>query len=195
MNNRCKRAACIIRFATVPPVMAVILIALNAINNTAFTSTGDVIAAVFFLAFVPVAAYPVSLIIPKIRSGGRKAQRELAFRFSWMGYLGAVIYCIGFKKPAGQLFIYLTYLLSVFILTAVNKFSRVKASGHACSVIWPIITGGYFYKVPGFVIGGAVYAAVLWSSLRLKRHTAGEFLLGTLICIISAGLSALMILY
>lgn len=186
-----RKIAYVLRVIAIPPVMATILILLVWFNGQTITSVHELIASFVFLVVIPVAAYPVSFAIPKLRKGGRTAQRNLAFWFAGFGYVAAVIYGITGHKSQGLNFIYLTYLLSVLLLAIVNRFSKTRASGHACSVIWPVIIGCYYYKGIGAVIGISIYAAVLWCSLKTKRHTVSEFLLGNFICIAAAGISAL----
>ena len=188
-----QKIAYVIRVIAIPPVMATVLILLVWFNGQSITSVHELIASFIFLVVVPVMAYPVSYLIPKIRKGGRKAQRNLAFWFAGFGYVAAVIYGIVGHKSQGLNFIYLTYLLSVLLLAVVNCFSKTRASGHACSVIWPVVIACYYYKLIGAVLGIAIYSAVFWCSLTTKRHTAGEFLLGTFTCIAAAGLSALSV--
>lgn len=178
-----------LRVIAIPPIMATVLILLVWVNGQAITTVYELIASFIFLVVIPVAAYPVSYLVPKIRKGGRKAQRSLAFWFAGFGY----IYGIVGHKSQGLNFIYLTYLLSVLLLAVVNRFSKTRASGHACSAIWPVVIACYYYKLIGAVIGIAIYSAVFWCSLTTKRHTAGEFLLGTFTCIIAASISALLI--
>ena len=188
-----KKIAYLLRVIAIPPVMATILILLIWFNGQEMASVRELIASFVFLVLVPVAAYPVCFVIPKLRAGGRRVQRSLAFRFSGLGYVAAVIYGIVFHKSPGLNFLYLTYLISVVLLAVINRFSKTRASGHACSVIWPVIIGSYYYKLIGAIAGILVYAAVLWCSLATKRHTVSEFLLGSLTCIIAAGVSALSI--
>ena len=188
-----RKIAYVLRVIAIPPVMATILILLVWFNGQAITSVHELITSFIFLVVIPVAAYPVSYLVPKIRKGGRTAQRNLAFWFAGFGYVAAVIYGIVGHKSQGLNFIYITYLLSVLLLAVVNRFSKTRASGHACSVIWPVIIACSYYKLIGAVIGIAIYAAVFWCSLVTKRHTADEFLLGTFICLAAAGLSALSV--
>lgn len=188
-----QKIAYLLRIIAIPPVMTSVLILLVWFNDQIIQTVHELIASFVFLVVIPAAAYPVSFLIPRLRNGGRKTQRLLAFWFAGVGYSASVIYGLAGHKTQGLNFIYLTYLLSVLILAIVNHFSGTKASGHACSVIWPAISVGYYYGWIGIIIGVLVYAAVLWCSLKTKRHTAKEFLLGTFICLASAGISALLV--
>lgn len=188
-----RKIAYVLRVIAIPPVMATVLILLLWLNGQTITSVHELIASFVFLVVIPVSAYPVSFAIPKLRKRGRTAQRNLAFWFAGFGYVAAVIYGVAGHKSQGLNFIYLTYLISVLLLAVVNRFSKTRASGHACSVIWPVIIACYYYKLIGAIIGIAIYAAVFWCSLITKRHTASEFLFGTFTCIIAAGISALLI--
>lgn len=133
-----RKIAYVLRVIAIPPMTTTILILLVWFNGQVIASVQDLIASFVFLIFIPVRAYPVSYMIPNIRKGGRKAQRSLAFWFAGFGHITAVIYGIVCQKSPELNFIYLTYLFSVLVLTFVNRFSKTKASGHACSVIWPV---------------------------------------------------------
>lgn len=188
-----EKAAHTVRVVTIPPVMATLLIVLYAVNRNIFITAGDIVTAVLFLVVVPVISYPFCRIVPRLHAGGRKTQRDMAFVFSAAGYLIAVLTGLALHRPSDQIFIYLTYMLSVLLLAAVNRFLHFKASGHACSMIWPILLCGHFYRLPGLLTGGLLYITVLWSSVKTKRHTAPEFLTGSLICLVSAVLAALIL--
>lgn len=75
----------------------------------------------------------------------------------------------------------MTYFISVVLLTFVNKVLKVKASGHACSIIAPCLLiamfCGWYHIFPCLLIA----AASVWASLYLKRHTVKELLFGALI--------------
>lgn len=188
-----EKIAHIIRIITVPPVMASALILIYAVNGRIFTTAAEIIEGFAFLVVIPISAYPFCRVVPKLHEGGRETQRKTAFVFSLIGYVVAVLFALLTGKSAGLVFIYLTYLLSGILLTFTNKVIKIKASGHACSMIWPILVGCYFCPL-SIIIGAPLYGTVLWSSVKTGRHTAKEFICGSLVCLISAGLSAVICL-
>ncbi len=175
-----KKLALAIRVISVPPVMAALLVvALWFGEDGVFASIEEALATVFFLSLLPLLAYPISAMVPALRQKEREGQRNLAFALSVAGYVGAWLYGALGHRGAVLLFIYGTYLFSVAILLIFNKLLHLRASGHACSVAGPILLVIYFlggWWVPALM---ALYAAIFWASVAAKRHTVGEFLLGT----------------
>ena len=76
--------------------------------------------------------------------------------------------------------VFLTYFLSIVILTLLNKVIKVRASGHACGIAGPLTLAVYFLGAHSVVWCAVIFAAVIWSSLVLKRHTFGELVWGGL---------------
>lgn len=188
------KIAKIIRMVTVPPVMVAALLTILFFCDDIFPTVADYVLALLFLAVVPVLAYPVQMLVPKWRAGGRKAQRLLAFVFSFVGYSAAVVVSIVRDAVPNLLYISAVYLVSVIILTLFNCFSPWRASGHACSIAGPILLiclfSGY-YAIPAGVL---VFVASFWASVYMKRHTVREFLLGAL-CSGLAGLVTYFIVH
>ena len=58
-----------------------------------------------------------------------------------------------------------------------------KASGHTCGCSGPIAALSIFIN-PWFLVGYVLLTPIIWSSIRLKRHTALQLLAG---CVIRAG--------
>lgn len=182
------RLAKVLRIITVPPVMVTILIViLSMTRKDIFRNEAEIILSLLYLGIIPVLAYPLQPFIPGFKGQGREGQRSLAFILTLVGYVLAVVtgYLIGANDNL-QL-IYITYVISVILLTVMNKILHIRASGHACSVTGPLIFLIYFtgWKalLPCIVVG----AGSVWSSLKLKRHTAKELTLGSLICVLSFG--------
>lgn len=175
-----------VRVVTVPPVMVATLLTILFFGDDVFPTAGDYFLSLLFLALVPVLAYPFQKAIPAFRAGGRRTQRNLAFVFSFIGYAGAVT-CSALRGAIpNMLYISLVYLISVAILTLFNVLSPWHASGHGCSLMGPILMTCLFmgwYAVPAGIV---VYAASLWASVYMKRHTVREFFLGSLSAVLSA---------
>lgn len=182
------RVAKAIRVITVPPLMVTGALLLLWQEADVFPHALDFFLALFFLAILPVLAYPVQMLVPKWREGGRNMQRKLAFLFSAVGYVGAVICAIVRGAVPNLLYIAVVYCLSVILLLLFNSFTPLHASGHGCSIAGPIIFSSCF--VGGVAIFPLLflYAASLWASAYMKRHTVREFLLGTLIAAASAAI-------
>lgn len=183
-----------IRVVSVPPLMVTSLILILAHSrDDIFRSTAEVVISILLLGFVPIMAYALQKILPAYRDKGRQGQRRLAFITSIIGYTGAIIWAVAAGVSTPLLFICLTYFLSVIILTICNKRLHFRASGHASSFTGPLVLLVYFLG-PKLLIPCLVSAGlIVWSSLRLKRHTFGELLGGMFSCLLSIGLSVLLI--
>lgn len=137
------------------------------------------------LTVPPVLAYPLQLFLPHFREKGRSGQRTLAFILSLAGYISAVIYGYAVHAAVSLQLIYNTYLISVIILTFLNKACKLRASGHACSITAPCIFLIYFGSRILLFPALLVFTASIWASLYLKRHTKTDILLGVSVCAVS----------
>lgn len=192
-NTFALRIAKIVRVSSVPPFMVTILIILlYFLREGIFRSWIDAVVSVAALAVIPVLAYPLSWIIPKIRAKGREGQRNLAFALNPVGYIAAFLY--GLISGAGKdlMTIYTAYLLSVIVLLLFNKVLKFRASGHACAVTGPIVIISYYLGMWGLIGGAILYGAILWASLAMKRHTLKEFIFGSLTSTVAFFISVLV---
>lgn len=194
MTKKEKTAKCI-RTVTVPPVMVLILLLiLYRLNTGVFNTPGELILSILFLSVIPLLAYPLSYVLPKYKDKGREGQRNLAFILNLIGYFGAVVYGITAQVSRQLVFVFWVYLLSVFILILFNKVIGLRASGHACSIVGPLLFAMYFIGAYSVLPCLLILGAILWSSLTLKRHTAKELLLGGLTTCLAFGLCWVVIL-
>lgn len=185
--------ASVIRVVTVPPLMvAVILAVLYLVRGELFLTPSHLVFSEVFLAVIPLLAYPLSYMIPKLRAKGRKGQRSLAMYLSAVGYLGVVIYGIAAGCTEGLRTIQLTYLLSVVLLLVLNKLLHVKASGHACSVSGPILLLCIYVGAVGVAVGLVLWSVIFWASVRMRHHTPKEYLIGSTVPIVAYVLSFLL---
>ena len=69
-----------------------------------------------------------------------------------------------------------------FILTFAG-YLHVRASGHACSVTGTLYFLSFFLGAAAIIPCVCIAAAVVWSSLRLKRHTIQEIFWGSAVCL------------
>ena len=173
------RIAGVIRKITVPPVLAAaMLLIFRMAFGESFISWPLLAAEMLFLVLVPVSAYPISWRKDG-KNGGRESQRKLAFIMNLFGYGFALAAGIAGNGSQMLLVILWGYFLAVILLTLLNKLAGIRASGHACS---------FFCRYLGIEAVFAcllLYLAEFWASVRLKRHTAKEFLLGSLTALFS----------
>lgn len=175
-----------IRGITVPPVLVFALIlVISLYRNDVFVGTLDVLTVTICLFLIPILAYPLSRMIPSLRSKGREGQRNLAFTLSFVSYLVALIMGFYYHFESYVKLILLTYFLSVLILVIFNRFLQLRASGHACSITGPLVFLIYFFGWKAWIPCGFIAIGVVWSSLKLKRHTLKEMAFGVAICLMS----------
>lgn len=176
-----EKIAKIIRAVTVPPVMVYLLLTiLYFVKDGIIAGPAELILSILFLGIVPLFAYPLSALIPSLKKKGRKGQRKLAFILTFAGYLGAVIYGLIAHAAYRLMLIYHTYFISVLILIVFNKFIKIRASGHACSIAGPLFLMIYFIGWKSILPCVLLFAIVTWASLELKRHTFRELIWGQL---------------
>lgn len=175
-----------VRMISVPPVMVTALLAVLSVQKPAiFRNRMDVLIPILFLGIVPVLAYPFQHISRRFRDGGRRAQRRLAFVFSVIGYTLAALWAFASHVTPQLMLLCLTYFFSVILLTLCNKGLHLRASGHACSVTGPLVLLVYLVSWKLCLPCVACGAMIAWSSLYLRRHTAGELAAGCLVCVLS----------
>jgi hypothetical protein len=175
-----EKAAKVIGIITIPPLFLLFMVSWIWVYGGVegfsrywyFTTLG-------LLAIVPMLAYPLSYILPKIKAKGREGQRNLAFMLSLTGYIiGVVVGQVG-HPPMLIRYLFWGYLLSGSTLAVINRILHYKASGHACGLSGPItflmvISGGrlwYFFLL---------MPIVFWARIKQDRHTMGNMLAGTL---------------
>lgn len=171
----------IVRGITVPPLLvSVLFVLLSVVEEGVFASPIELVLSLLFLVGIPLAAYPISYAVPKLRKKGREAQRKLAFALNFVGYTGAIVYGIVARVSTSLFLIFLTYFVSVLILLLCNNIIKIRASGHACGTMGPLIFLVYFTGLYGIIPCVGIGIAVAWSSIHLKRHTPSELMLGAL---------------
>ncbi|MFA6940682.1 MAG: hypothetical protein WCQ54_06810 [Clostridiaceae bacterium] len=174
-----KKTAKIISYITIAPVMAFgMLTLLYFTHNCDFKGLTHYIFSVIYLTVLPILAYPMQKILPKFKDKGRDGQRKLAFIMVVLGYTLGIISALILKAPKNYLTIYLGYFLSGIILTLINKLLKIKASGHACGVMGPVLICIYFIGKYSWLFL-LLIPIVFWSRLTMGRHTLRELLLGT----------------
>ncbi|HEX2937307.1 MAG TPA: hypothetical protein VHO66_00100 [Ruminiclostridium sp.] len=167
------------RIVTVAPFMAGTMLVVLFINNpVVFGNSAFFAAALVFLTVLPLLAYPLQPLFSHYRSKGREGQRTLAMLFAAAGYvLGCALAFIA-HAPNSLKIIFLSYLFSAILIILFNKLIHVRASGHACGVAGPFAILVFFGQLAGF-LGIIPLVIVWWSSLKAKRHTPGQLIVGT----------------
>ena len=174
-----KSVAKLIRGITVPPaVVSFLLVLLWCRRTDVIGNAVDFWLSILFLAMVPVLAYPLQRLLPTFRAQGHRGARKLAFILSIGGYIAAFACSLARGAVPNLAYIDAVYLCSVLVLTLLNLLTPWHASGHACSIVGPVALLGCFFGLPAVLGGALVVALSLWSSVYLKRHTIGEYLLG-----------------
>lgn len=177
------KIAKVIRFATIPPIMAAVLLFILALAGTDDVSAQNLCFHFVFLTVLPISSYPVARLIPILKNRGRPFERKLAIIFCLLGYVGSVSTAIFVHGVTVEKIMSLTYLLSGAI-TALLSACNFRSSGHACGFSGPIFLLSYAVS-PWFTAGFALLAPIFWASLTLKRHTFSELVCGTLVPLVS----------
>lgn len=170
-----------IRKITVPPVFAAILLIIVYTSYPEEFHFGHLIGAIIFLTLLPLLAYPMQKHIPKYKDRGREGQRSLAMIFSFAGYsLGTIVSYLS-EAPVRLKLIYFEYLLCGIAILLINKAFHLKASGHACGIVGPVVMLLSFGLWIPAAIGAVIVVPVYISSIITKQHTLPQLLEGSAI--------------
>ncbi|MBR5870862.1 MAG: hypothetical protein IKZ09_07485 [Clostridia bacterium] len=169
-----------IRKITIPPVFAALFLTLVYLSHRAYIgSIGHLLGAVFFLSVLPTLAYPMQKVLPKYKNRGREGQRSLAILFSFGGYLLGTLTAFAIETPFELRLLYVQYLLCGIGMFVLNKIFGIKASGHACGIVGPVIMCLYFGMYIPALIGAALILPVYISSVRTGQHTVPQLFGGS----------------
>ena len=175
----------VLRIITVPPVFAfAFLLTIYFMRPDTFMSVWQLLCGLFFLSVLPVQGYPLQKYIPYFRDKGREGQRSLAMIFGASGYLLGLITAFAMQAPLALCVIYLEYLLCGIAMLLFNKGFHLKASGHACGIVAPVLLFVYFKLYLPAVLGALLIIPVLVSSVKTKRHTVQQLIGGCLIAVV-----------
>lgn len=169
------RIAKLIRILTLPQLMVIwTVILLHREIGADFRA----LMIVLFLTVLPLLSYPLCAITPRLRAGGRKTQRNMAVAFSVAGYFAGLLYALFCGGSTMEVFIYLCYICSG-VLIAVGTALGCRASGHMAGMAGPVVMLSLI-KSPWFALVGILMLPIAYSSLKLRRHTMPELILGAL---------------
>jgi len=175
-----KKLAKVIRIATLPPIMATLLILILWNDYPPYHAP----AALFALVILPMLSYLVWRLVPSLYSKGRDSQRKLAVIFSVIGYIGGLLFCVFCNGSTEELYIYLCYVFSG-VMIAISSVLGFKSSGHAAGSAGPVAVL-VLCKSPWYIFGVVILALVFYSSRVLKRHTVQELILGSAYPVLAA---------
>lgn len=191
IENESKARFCMAtRVVTTAPLMVFLMLSIAFFaNRPLFQMNGDAAFPAYafmvaFLTVLPLLAYPLQQIVPALRKKGRDGQRHLAMLAAVIGYIGAAICALVLPVSSGIKVISFSYLISGVLLLICSKCFKIKASGHACGVVGPMILLLLFCGWWGLMYLPLV-ALVVYSSLKIKRHTLSQLALGACIAMVS----------
>ena len=165
-----------VRILTTPPVFSALMCTLlYVLVPGSFASLGHYLLAIVCLSLLPVLAYFQQLPLLGI------ALKALVF--SVLGYLIGFLAAVLDDGAAMEKVVFGTYLISGTTL-AVCTLLHFKASGHTCGCSGPIAALSIFIN-PWFLVGYVLLTPIIWSSIRLKRHTALQLLAGCVIPVLA----------
>ncbi len=171
-------AAKTVGYITVAPVVAFGALTMLFFGaQKQFGNLTNYLLALFNLTILPLLAYPIQLIIPRLRAGGRAVQRKMAFVAAVLGYTLGIISAALLHASHGFWTLYIAYFSSGAVLAFINKVLKIKASGHACGVAGPVLMC-VWYLGGFYVLLALMIPLVFWARLRQGRHTLRELVLG-----------------
>jgi len=180
----------VVRVLTLPPIVTGLTLVLM-YAPAGLLTLRELLLCEVFLLLVPLAAYPLREIF-HIGRDRREGQRSTALVLSAAGYACGFIWSL--LVPCSWLvhILFLSYVVSVAALLALNAGLGLRASGHACSTTAPVFLLTWklhpLFIIPSLLLIAAVYR----SSLKLSRHTLPQLLIGSSISLLACGLSILV---
>lgn len=180
----------VVRVLTLPPIVTGPTLVLM-YAPAGLLTLRELLLCEVFLLLVPLAAYPLREIF-HIGRNRRDGQRSTALVLSAAGYACGFIWSL--LVPCSWLvhILFLSYVVSVAALLALNAGLGLRASGHACSTTAPVFLLTWklhpLFIIPSLLLIAAVYR----SSLKLSRHTLPQLLIGSSISLLACGLSILV---
>ncbi len=172
-----EKISMVIRGITVPPVIAFVMLTYFYIRDIGVFSTFlEYALSVTFISILPAMAYPFQMLV-KDKFPGQDGKRTLAMIFSVVGYVLGVSTAFLMGSDIKLILIYLGYCISGAIILVLSKGIKFKISGHAVGSAGPIaILFGFGQWV--WIFGLPIILSVVYSSLKIKRHTRAQILCG-----------------
>jgi membrane-associated phospholipid phosphatase len=184
------RTARVLTEVFAPAVLAAtmpLLVAVHADRNRLAGLGWGLLAALFS------AAIPYTIILWGVRRGrlsdrhiGVREQRTRPLGFGLASVLVGLALLVALRAPRDLVALVVAMFAGLLVATAINHFWKLSvhagvASGSA--VVLVMVFG------PALLATGLVVAAVGWSRVRLRDHTASQVVAGTVVGAIVAGVS------
>ena len=192
------KIAKIIRVLTISPIMALMICLVIYFGvDDSFSSMLIFLITIFCLVVFPVLAYPFEQkvnIVKRVNNTltPRAADRKMAIIFSVISYSVALLVVFLNHESTIVKQLVLTYFISG-VLIAISSFAfKFEASGHMCGMVGPMV----FLAVKvsyWFLLILIPLAFVVWSSLKLKRHTVLQLIFGSLMPVVGFIISLIVI--
>ncbi len=174
----------LIRGITIPPIVAGVMVLLLYFASHSIDLKDFVIAEIC-LVFIPFLAYPYG-IIAHGNKDVRETQRNAALILSGVGYAVGFVCTFIFSSSIAMRVLFSAYIISIAGLLFINKVIKFKASGHSCSTTAPIVMLTWQMGTIAVIPGVLLITAVYFSSLKLKRHTLTQLIVGSFISLVAA---------
>ncbi|MBQ7407774.1 MAG: hypothetical protein IJW13_00650 [Clostridia bacterium] len=185
-----------IRILTAPCLIALALVCILAVcDDSFFSSYFNMGAIIFCLSVLPASAY-LFVRIKKCEDKVtlRNKERHAAMLFSAIGYILGGIFIFVFPTNQKEKALMLTYVFSMIITVILNYAFKFKSSAHTCAFSGPIAI--LCHRVsPFFAILYAILIPIITSSLKLKRHTVAQLIVGIFIPIVAMVFALLIVPY
>ncbi len=183
------KLAKIVRIITVAPVMALLLCSVLLAKGGAYNGLYMYFVCLFCLGVLPALAYAIehkTQIVAKRHPelSSRECMRRLAIYMSNIGYIALIVVVYTTQQPALLKEMALTYLFSGMLIYIFSIILNIDASGHSCGFIGPVVFMAYNVSW-WFLSLLPLFFILAWSSLKLKRHTPFQVVLGALIPVFS----------
>ena len=149
----------VVRVLTLPPIVTGLTLVLM-YAPAGLLTLRELLLCEVFLLLVPLAAYPLREIF-HIGRNRREGQRSTALVLSAAGYACGFIWSL--LVPCSWLvhILFLSYVVSVAALLALNAGLGLRASGHACSTTAPVFLLTWklhpLFIIPSLLLIAAVY--------------------------------------
>ena len=180
----------VVRVLTLPPIVTGLTLVLM-YAPAGLLTLRELLLCEVFLLLVPLAAYPLREIF-HIGRNRREGQRSTALVLSAAGYACGFIWSLLVACSWLVHILFLSYVVSVAALLALNAGLGLRASGPAGSTTAPVFLLTWklhpLFIIPSLLLIAAVYR----SSLKLSRHTLPQLLIGSSISLLACGLSILV---
>jgi len=172
-----EKIAAFLRGITTPPIIAFMMLTYFYLNVAGvFDSFQEFLLAVFFISLLPAMAYPFQYFV-RNSFPGQDGKRTLAMIFSVTGYVLGLSSALIMGSNIMLILIYLGYCISGAVILILSKVIKFRISGHAVGSAGPVaILMGFGQWV--WVFGIPVILSVIYSSLKIKRHTRPQIICG-----------------